>query len=182
MQPNIYRGISIGMRKDNAMGKRKPTSRAGQAGRLFEAVIHRAKLAGDFDSAEPILDYCQPCTAVRKGEPKMKLDTSKFDFLPCLTFGSDGKLYLNCYLTRFNGIGYYSVRIGTLRTLNTDMDTCKIMGELCGALTFHAHQHLDEQHHCHITSLTTTEGEHPRHRRALVGKFEEAEVRTKSGR
>lgn len=136
------------------MRKRKAESRSDQASRLFEAVVHRAKLAGDFDSAEPILDYCRPCILATRGEPKMELNTSEFDFLPCLTFGSDGNLYLNCYLTRFNGVGYNSVRIGTLRTLNTDMDTCKIMGELCGALTFHARQHLDEQQRHRVASLT----------------------------
>ena len=151
------------------MSKRNATSRNDQAGRLFEAVIHRAKQAGDFDSAGPILDYCRPCALAPGGEMKVELDISKFSFLPCLTFGTDGKLYLNCYLSRFNGVGCYSVRIGTLRTPNTDMDTCKIMGELCGALTFHAHQHLNEQRHRCSSSSTIMEGQRPRRRRILTG-------------
>lgn len=155
------------------MSKRNATSRNDQAGRLFEAVIHRAKQAGDFDSAGPILDYCRPCALVAGGEMKVELNMSKFSFLPCLTFGPDGVLSLNCYLTRFNGIGYYSVRIGTLRSLNTDMDTCKIMGELCGALTFHAHQHLNEQQHRRSNSSTILEGQRPRHRRVLTGTVQE---------
>lgn len=164
------------------MRKRNATNRSDQAGRLFEAVIRRAKQAGDFDSAGPILDYCRPCALVPEGEMKAGLDMSKFSFLPCLTFGPDGKLYLNCYLSRFNGVGYYSVRIGSLCTLNTDMDTCKIMGELCGALTFHARQHLDEQRYSHTSSLASMEGKRSRYHRALAGTFGKTEVRTKSGR
>lgn len=156
------------------MGKKKVRSRVSQADKLFETVIHRAKQAGDFDSVEPILDYCRPCVLVDGEKMKVQLNMSKFSFLPCLTFGPDGKLYLNCYLTRFNGLGYYSVRIGTLRTLTSDMDTCKIMGELCGALIFHARQHLNEQQYRRSDSSTIMESQRPKHRRVLIGTVEES--------
>ena len=131
-----------------AMGKGRAAVRTDRAGRLFDAVLCKVKQAGDFDKAGAILDDCCPCVLTGSESREAKLDLSKFNFVPCLTFAGGDGIHLSCYLTRSNNYGHYSICIGTMMTRCADMDACKIMGELCGALTFHARQYLEEQCRC----------------------------------
>lgn len=127
------------------MGKDRTPVRTDRAGRLFDTVLNRVKQAGDFDKAGLILDDCCPCALTGIESKEDELDLSKFSFVPFLTFAGGDGIHLTCYLTQFNGYGHYSICIGTMKTRCAGMDACKIMGELCGALTFHARQYLEEQ-------------------------------------
>lgn len=152
------------------MGKRSAVSRPDYVGRVFETILNRAKQAGDFDRAEPILDYCHRYELADRDWLDIDLADSRFDFLPCLIIGVNGKLYLDCFLTHYNRFGQYSICVGTLQTLSADADSCKIMGELCGSLAYHGRQYLNEQRHCGLTSVR---GKLPKKHRAVAGSTSE---------
>lgn len=132
------------MRKEKT-GPRRCTA-TDTADTLFGDIIRRAKQAGDLDRAAPILEYCYPCVSEAKAGQEAGRNLTDFDFVPSLTFGVGNSIYLDCFLReKFSGYGYRSFRIGTMKTSGTDMNTCKIMGELCGALMHHARQSMAEQ-------------------------------------
>lgn len=116
-------------------------------GSLFSSVIRMAKASGDFDRAETILDYYLPCeheSGIREG---VELTAYEFDFVPILNYGSEG-IYIDCYLKgRFDGSGRCSLHVGTLKTLKRDLESAKIMGELCGTLMYHASEYVNQNLH-----------------------------------
>lgn len=137
------------------MSEKSVISQSGNAAdaackELFDAVIQRVRQAGGLDQAGPILEYCRPCSLENDDGLEVVRNAHEFDFVPCIVFGTNEGIYLDCFLSRSSGYGRYSICIGTMKTLHTDMDACKIMGELCGALMFHARQHLNEQ--CSLTA------------------------------
>ena len=112
-------------------------------GSLFSAIISRVKQSGDFSNVEPILDFCRPCVHETDIEHKMILNPDEYEFTPIITFGTNEGIYLNCFLVwKFNEHGFHSVCIGSMKTLHTDRNACRIMGELCGALIYHAQQYV----------------------------------------
>lgn len=132
------------MRKEKTGPRRRAAT--DTAGALFEDIIRRAKQAGDLDRAAPILEYCYPCISGVKAGQETGRSLNDFDFVPSLILGVGNSIYLDCFLReKFNGYGYRSFRIGTIKTSGADMDTCKIVGELCGALMHHARQSMAEQ-------------------------------------
>ena len=46
--------------------------------------------------------------------------------------------------TPFDESGRDSLHIGTIKTLDTNLDACKVMGELCGALMYHENRFVNE--------------------------------------
>jgi len=116
---------------------------------VFNAVIAMAKQAGDFSRAEQILETCRPCEYGYSAGGSGSITAFQFDFVPQISFGIIGGLFLDCYLHGcFDDSGRYSICIGSMRILNRDMDTCKILGELAGALLYHAHSYIAEREHC----------------------------------
>lgn len=115
-------------------------------GDLFDAIIQRVRQSGDLDHAAPILDFCRSCAPETEMELEVLRAPHEFDFVPSLIYGTNEGIYLDCRLVgKFNGYGQYSFRIGVMKTLGTGIDTCKIMGELCGALMYHARKYMNEQ-------------------------------------
>ena len=51
--------------------------------------------------------------------------------------------------------------MGTLKTLKWDLESAKIMGELCGALMYHASQYVNREIH-RYTPQKELEAEHRR--------------------
>ena len=102
---------------------------------------------GDFDRAGAILDYYLPCeheSGIREG---VTLTAYEFDFVPILSYGSEG-IYIDCYLQgKFDGSQRYSLHVGTLKTLRRDLEALQIMGELCGTLTFYADRYVNQNLH-----------------------------------
>ena len=112
-------------------------------GGLFSSIIRMAKASGDFDRAGAILDYYLPCeheSGIREG---VELTAYEFDFVPILSYGSEG-IYIDCYLMgKFDESGCSSLHVGTLKTLKRDLEAEKIMGELCGVLHYYADQYVN---------------------------------------
>lgn len=116
-------------------------------GSLFSSVIRVAKAGGDFDRAGAILDYYLPCeheSGIREG---VELTAYEFDFVPILNYGSEG-VYIDCYLMgKFDESGRCSLHVGTLKTLKRDLESAKVMGELCGTLMHHAGEYVNQNLH-----------------------------------
>jgi hypothetical protein len=109
-------------------------------GQLFEKVMECAKENGDLARFETIGDYSL-ADSLEKG----KLCSYEFDFLPAVSFGGSEGIYIDCSLRgKFDECGRKHIHIGTLKTLSTDLNACKVMGELCGALMYHENKYVNE--------------------------------------
>ena len=109
-------------------------------GQLFEKVVERARESGDMARFEGIHEYVLP-DSFEKG----KLTKYGFDFLPVVNFGGSEGIYIDCMLKgEFDEHRHTSRNAGTIKTLETDLDACKIMGELCGALLYHSSRYINE--------------------------------------
>ena len=116
-------------------------------GSLFSSVIRRAKANGDFDRAGAILDYYLPCEHEGGRHEGVKLTAYEFDFVPIVNYGCEG-IYIDCYLKgKFDESRRCSLHVGTLKTLRRDLESAKIMGELCGVLMHHAGEYVNQNLH-----------------------------------
>ena len=108
-------------------------------GQLFERIMERAKESGDLARFDAINEYVLP-----EAYEEAKLCSYEFDMLPAVGFGCEG-VYIDCYLKgSFDESDRASLHIGTIKTLSTDLDACKVMGELCGALMYHESKFVNE--------------------------------------
>lgn len=123
----------------------KPTENfRDTGGSLFSTVIRIAKASGDFAKAEAILDYYLPCEHEEGQKEGVQLTAYEFDFVPILNYGSEG-IYIDCYLNgKFDESGRSSLHVGTLKTLRRDLESEKIMGELCGILHHYENQYVNK--------------------------------------
>lgn len=113
-------------------------------GSLFSSVIRKAKENGDFAKAEAILDYYLPCEHKSGTGDKMLLTECRFDFVPIFNYGCEG-ICIDCYLKgKFDESGRSSLHVGTLKTLKRDLESAKVIGELCGILTHHASEYVNQ--------------------------------------
>lgn len=126
---------------------------------LFSSVIRRAKANGNFDDAGAILDYYLPSEHEPGTGDKGLLTSYEFDFVPIVNYGCEG-IYIDCYLKgKFDESGRSTLHVGTLKTLSRDLESAKIMGELCGALMHHANQYVNQELH-RYTSERELEAQH----------------------
>lgn len=117
-------------------------------GELFCRVVQLARENGDLDWADPILDYVLPSKKEGSSRGRVELTAYEFDFLPIVNFGGSEGIYIDCYLKgKFDDSGCHSLHVGTLKTLGTSLEDCKIMGELCGTLMYHAGRYVNENLH-----------------------------------
>lgn len=116
-------------------------------GSMFCSVVRMAKENGDFAKAEAILDYVLPSENEDDIRDKVELTAYEFDFMPALNYGSEG-IYIDCYITgKFDQSGRSKLHVGTLKTLHQDLESAKIMGELCGVLFHYAFQYVNSNLH-----------------------------------
>jgi hypothetical protein len=109
-------------------------------GQLFEKFMERARENGDAARFDEIGDY-----VLSESLEKDKLCSYEFDMLPIVNFGGSEGIYIDCSLRgKFDNSGRNSLHIGTLKTLDTGLDACKTMGELCGALMYHSSRFINE--------------------------------------
>jgi len=107
---------------------------------LFNEVVALAKANGDFDKVSPILD-CEHAETYKVKE----LKDCEFDFVAKVVWGSNEGIYIHCYLEgTFDNSGDKRLNVGTLKTLSTSLQDFQVMGELAGALTYHARQYVDK--------------------------------------
>lgn len=78
---------------------------------------------------------------------RVLLTAYEFDFVPILNYGCEG-IYIDCCLKgKFDESVRCSLHVGTLKTLRWDLESAKIMGELCGALMHHANGYINQNLH-----------------------------------
>lgn len=71
-----------------------------------------------------------------------------FDLVPHLSFGNCEGISLNLYLEgSFDASNNRSVSIGTFKTLRTDLEACRLMGALGGALMYYGCEYVNQEIH-----------------------------------
>jgi hypothetical protein len=109
-------------------------------GQLFDAFMAQARENGDLARFDTIGDY-ELADDMEKG----KLCSYEFDLLPIVNFGGSEGIYIDCSIRgKFDESGRNSLHIGTIKTLDTSLDACKVMGELCGTLMYHDSKFVNE--------------------------------------
>ena len=125
---------------------------------LFLAVLELVKKNGHYDKAAEIMDYVLPNYSEYSTREDIELSNYRFNFEASAQFGGSEGIYIDCCLNgeytenelkRYNhGKGILEPetkrQIGTFKTLKDDLESMKIMGELCGALIFYAHQYVNQ--------------------------------------
>jgi hypothetical protein len=124
---------------------------------LFHAVLRLVKENGHYDKAEAIMDYVLPEISGYNTREDIELSNYRFNFYATAQFGGSEGIYINCYLrgeyTETERKCFDASRtlitetmrsVGTFKTLKTDIESMKIMGELCGALVFYATQYVNK--------------------------------------
>ena len=130
---------------------------------LFNAILDRARAAGDLIGIDQILDYCLP----NKEEPESPdrdqyLTDYRFNIIPHLQFGSCEGIYLDLLLEgSFDATDRTRLPIGTIKTLGEDQEACELMGRLCGLLMFHGNAYVNDNLH-RYTPLKELEREYAR--------------------
>lgn len=111
---------------------------------LFEAILKRAREAGDMADIDPILDYALPPLS----KQARKLSDYRFDIVPELEFGGSEGIYITLYLRGdFDKTEDKRCELGTIKTLEDRLDACKLMGKLCGILMYHGGEYINENIH-----------------------------------
>jgi len=125
---------------------------------LFNAVLQLAKDSGCYEKAEAIMDYYLPSSSESNVREDIELSNYRFDFNATAQFGGSEGIYIDCYLygeftederkvyNHNTGTTERETRrhIGTFKTLNTDLDSMKVMGELCGVLVYFASEYVNK--------------------------------------
>ena len=111
---------------------------------LMNHTLELVKESGNYDKAEPIMDYY----LAEKWEVK-ELTNYEFDFLAAVNFGGSEGIYLDCWLKGNFDENHEDERktisCGTFKTLRNDLEAIKIMGELAGSLTYYADQYVNQE-------------------------------------
>lgn len=156
---------------------------------LFLAALNLVNENGHYDKAAEIMDYVLPEGSIdNKYKDDIELSNYRFDFDAIAQFGGSEGIYIDCYLSgeytetelkRYNsgkGIVETETRrnIGTFKTLNCDLESFKIMGELCGALIFYASQYVNKN----IDRYTPTRELERKEKRNQVGSNDPCEICT----
>lgn len=111
---------------------------------LFNETLRLVKENGHYDKAASIMDYVSP-----DEYKSIEITNYRFDFQALVNWGSSEGIYIDCYLwgeytESENNKPEKRYHVATLKTLNDDINSFKIMGELCGALTFYAHIYVNK--------------------------------------
>ena len=105
---------------------------------LFRRVLNLVQRNGYYAEAEPIMDYTSP------DDREIEFTNYRFNFHAVVNPGGSEGIYIDCYLRgEFDQSGKETCPIGTFKTLSEDMNAYRIMGALCGALTFYAGEYIN---------------------------------------
>ena len=125
---------------------------------LFMAVLELVKKNGHYEKAEAIMDYILPNQKEDNIREDIELTNYRFNFNAAVQFGGSEGIYIDCFLDgeytetelkQYNvGKGIVETEhkrhIGTFKTLKKDINSMKIMGELCGVLIFYADRYVNK--------------------------------------
>ena len=110
---------------------------------LMRNVYQMVRENGHYDKANDIMDYFLP-----EDYDIKPLTDYRFDFWANVGFGGSESIYVDCYIRGcFNENTPNKVetlKCGTFKTLREDISAMKIMGELCGALTYYATKYVND--------------------------------------
>ena len=109
---------------------------------LMEGIYKLVCENGHYDKAEKIMDYFLSDSLHNR-----ELSNYEFDFFAVPSFGGNEGIYLDCYIKgNFdeNDSEVKTLNCGTFKTLNTDVESMKVMGELGGALTYYASLYVNQ--------------------------------------
>ena len=104
---------------------------------------------------EPIWDYYLPNDGeALSSEESGPLTNYEFNFVPVIAFGGSEGIYVDLYLDGdCDGSGFKRTEIGVFKTLHTDLDACRLMGQLCGVLMYHGSAYVNENIHRYTAEL-----------------------------
>lgn len=109
------------------------------AGQLFDNIVQFARNNGDLENVDRINEYYSGCIY------EEKITNYNFDFKQVVNFGGNEGIYVDCYLKGDFGVkNKKEINIGIVKTLDTDLEACKIMGELCGILMYHEECYINK--------------------------------------
>lgn len=116
---------------------------------LFRAILEQARADGSLVEIEPILDYYLPNDkeplSLGKDGP---LTNYEFNFVPIISFGGSEGIYVELYLDGdCDESGFEQSKIALFKTLRTDLDACRLMGQLCGVLMYHGSSYVNKNLH-----------------------------------
>lgn len=119
---------------------------------VFENALRLARANGEFKEIDAILDYTLADTYRER-----ILTMYEFDTLFTPNYGCSEGIYIDacicgCFDER-NPQQCESLPIGTLKTLRTDLEAMKLMGQACGVLTHFARQYVND----HLERFTPKE-------------------------
>ena len=105
---------------------------------LIERVLDLVKTNGYYQEVEPILDYYLP------SDKNREFSNYEFDFCALVNPGGSEGIYIDVYLQgEFDQSGEKYCKVATFKTLREDTEAFRIMGALCGVLTFYAGQYIN---------------------------------------
>ena len=105
---------------------------------LIERVLKLVKSNGHYQEVEPILDYYLPSDA------ELEFSNYEFDFCALVNPGGSEGIYIDVFLKgKFDQSGKDYCKIATFKSLREDAAAFKIMGALCGVLTYYADQYIN---------------------------------------
>lgn len=107
---------------------------------LFNNVLSLVKENNLYDNPNLILDYALPNTY----DNHTKFTHYDFDFVPITKFGGSEGIYTDCYLQgKFDDSGKTKCKIGTFKTLNTDLGSFLAMSQLGGAMSYYVGKYIN---------------------------------------
>ena len=107
---------------------------------LIERVLGLVKDNGYYQEAESMLDYYSPSDSMRE------LSHYEFDFCASVKPGTNEGTIISLHLEgKFDQSGETRIHVATFKSLNTDIGTFRIMGALCGALSYYASWYINNQ-------------------------------------
>lgn len=113
---------------------------------LMRAIHDQLVADGCYGEAGPIMDYFLPSSNFERRQ----FTNYEFDTIAYPCFGSSEGIYLSVVAQgHMDAAGQMDRwKIGTYKTLRTDLEAMQIMGKLAGSIVYHAYQfvnaHLDD--------------------------------------
>lgn len=114
---------------------------------LFQKMLEMARANEGTAEIYDILDFVHSAGyAPIKGRADTYLTDYRFDIVPQLTFGTNEGVYLTLLLEgTFDSSGDRKTLLGTLKTLHTDIASCRLMGALGGILMYCGHRYIEQE-------------------------------------
>lgn len=110
---------------------------------LMLNIFNLVRKNGHYDKAEKIIDYFLPESMTVR-----EITNCEFDFCADVNYGKSEGIYVDCYIKgNFDENNQGNNEIldcGTFKTLSGNINTMKIMGELCGSLVFYGRKYVNQ--------------------------------------